>query len=141
MISIHRYLRSFCRGILLCWKTWYWTVVDLDIVSVEILKEFVYFLKKCLYSSKKNLLPIPAATLQLYGGLNHIILRPLQYRFSFYALQQILYAGIWYFVYNHCSIEIECCYKDLLLLNDTLFINFDLLSGRFLILVMFGGWL
>ena len=83
MISIHRYLRSFCRWILLCWKTWYWTVADFDIVSVEILEEFVYFLKKCFYSSKKNLLPIPAATLQLYGGLNHIILRPLQYRFSF----------------------------------------------------------
>ena len=51
----------------------------------------------------RKTLPILVATLQLYGGLNHII-TPSVCCFFFFAFQQ-RHAEIRYFVYYHSSLE------------------------------------
>ena len=52
------------------------TVTHFYIIPIETLFTLCTF-RKCLSNSNKNFLPMLVATLQLYGGLNHTVFRPL----------------------------------------------------------------
>ena len=114
MISIRSQLRSFSSEISLRWiyleLKCNWLLHCFGWKSCRIFAPY----ERVCQTVKKNFLPISVTTLQLYVGLKHIILCPLLF-FRFCASTNIL-CWIWYFLYNHCSLERYykdpmCCWK------------------------------
>ena len=89
-------------------------------------------------SSKKNFLPISVATLQLYGGLNQIIL-PHRLLFLFCVSTNTLR---WNSIFCLLPLFFRALLKQSFVLLRTcssgysLFIRFDILSGRFLVMCL-----
>ena len=98
-------------------------------------------LENVYLKSSKSFSPMLVATLQLYGGLNHTIFRPL---FLLWLRSLFPVSGWNLILWTNLLLERALLNNFLELLNtvlsdDNLFIRQEMLSGRFFI--MLGGWL